>query len=164
MIHLSRVQNWASWAVMAALLQGCNACQSETSLVAPEPNDEEEVSDHNWGRYLSLSAMTDGTPVLSYYDQTKTALGFARGTLHEEEGSQTWKWTHEEVDGYADETGLDTGDRGRFTSLKVAADDTAWVAYQDTTNGSLRYAQRASDGTWTTGIAASGHSTMNNSP
>ena len=115
----------------------------------------------NWGRYLSISAMTDGTPVPSYYDQTKTALGFAMGNLQEEDGIQTWKWTHEEVDGYADETGL----------TRVTVDDLRAFGRRRRygSGGSTRHherqpirAQSASDGTWTTGIAASGHSTPSN--
>jgi hypothetical protein len=144
----------------ASQLQGCNACKTETNIVAVEPHDEEEVFDHNWGRYLGLSAMPDGTPALSYYDQTKTALGFALGSQGEDsEGNPVWKWSHEEVDGYADETGLDIGDRGQFSSLQIAADGTAWIAYQDKTNGSLRYATRDSEGLWTSGIADVGGGT-----
>ena len=77
--------------------------------------------------------------VIGYYDREQDAVGFAVGTI----GSEGITWAHEQVDGYQDpNSGLDSGDRGKFTSMKVAPDGTVWMAYYDADFKSLRYAHR----------------------
>jgi hypothetical protein len=140
---------------IAALLPACRGC-NETNIVTREPvaeADDEVVPPftNDWGSWLSMAALPDGSPVVAFYDKTRSGVGLATGTFAED-GTLTWR--HEEVDGYADENGLDPGDRGKYASLAVAADGTLWVAYQDSTNKALRYARKApGEDAWTTGIA-----------
>ncbi len=141
---------------LAPALQACNGC-SETSIVAREPvavdEDEEAEFTNDWGSWLSMTADLDGNPVVSYYDKTKGALGFATATISDEGEVE---WTHEEVDGYADASGLDSGDRGKYSSMAVAADGTVWIGYQDVRNKVLRWARKGSDGIWVNGMADTG--------
>jgi hypothetical protein len=144
---------------IAPSLQACNGC-SDTNLVAREPvlvNDDEVAEfDHDWGSWLSMAVNADGAPIVSYYDKTKGALGFATASF-DDDGAVSW--AHEEVDGYADESGLDSGDRGKYTSMAVAADGGIWIAYQDVQNKTLRWANRGADGIWVSGMADSGAGT-----
>ncbi|MDP6931572.1 MAG: hypothetical protein QGG40_01590 [Myxococcota bacterium] len=127
-------------------LQGCKGCH-ETDLVQQDTVDDEFTND--WGNWLSMDLMPDGSPALAYYDRTRGALGFALGAL----GDDGVSWSHEEVDGYPDDDGLDTGDRGTYASMAVASDGTVWIAYYDVNLKHLRYAVRDTDGVWTTGTA-----------
>lgn len=142
--------------VLAPLLQGCGGC-SENNIVSRQPtpvdSDAGDAFAHDWGSWLSMAADLDGHPVVSYYDKTKGGLGFATASF-EEDGSVSW--LHEKVDGYADESGLDVGDRGRFSSMAVGIDGTLWIAYQDVQNRTLRWAKKGEDGLWVNGLADSG--------
>lgn len=133
------------------VLEGCKGCSDqELKPVGGSDQDEEEQEDpHDIGSWLSMEAMPDGRLAVAYYDRTKDALGFALGTV----SGQDVTWAKEEVDSYPDEEGLNPGDAGKYASLAVTADGVAWVAYQDTSNGTLKYATRATDGTWTVGVA-----------
>jgi hypothetical protein len=135
----------------AALTLGGCSCRDDN--VHPKDDTgagEEDNADR--GQWLSMSALSDGRPVISYYDRTSGALAVSTGTISDDEVS----WAHEQVDGYTDENGLDVGDRGHYTSLAVGSSDSLWVAYQDISNGSLRYAVREAGGAWSTGLADGG--------
>jgi len=153
---------------LAVGLEACNGCASENNIVARSPLGDSGLAttlgttsttsppaplDHDWGSWLSMAVTPDGEPAVAYYDKTKTALGYAVGTVGAD-GSVTW--VHEEVDGYANEDGLDTGDRGTYASMAIAGDGTVWIAYRDSGNANLRYATRAASGAWTTNTADGG--------
>lgn len=135
-------------------LQACSGC-SEQNIVSREPVAYDDTTyadlDHDWGSWLSMAVNLDNAPVVSYYDKTKGALGFATATWT---ADNELRWIHEQVDGYADDAGFDNGDRGKYTSLAVAADGQIWIAYQDVQNKALRYATRtAADTVWTSNVA-----------
>lgn len=115
-----------------------------------EPTSDTEEVAHDIGAWLSMKALPDGTIGLAYYDRTVDALGFAVGTLVE----GGIDWAREEVDSFPADNGLNPGDAGKYASLAVAADGTAWIGYQDTSNGTLKFAKRdAATKAWTVGIA-----------
>jgi hypothetical protein len=143
---------FALLAPAASFLSGCKGCSDQGIVKDEDVTDTEAPPAHDIGAWLSLGVLPDGRPVASYEDRTKGGLGFAVGTI----SGDTATWVTEEVDGFPDENGLDPGDQGRYTSLAVAADGTVWIAHQDATNGVLKYARRAADGTWTTGLADTG--------
>jgi hypothetical protein len=128
-----------------ALLSG--GCKPSEYVVEPfEVRDEEPGSDI--GSWMSMGIAPDGERLLvSYYDRSAGGLGFGIGSVDEATGEVSW--IHEHVDGYPGDDGLDRGDRGKYTSMKVAKDGTVWVAYQDVTNGSLWAAHRRGP-TWET--------------
>jgi len=145
-------------ALLAPALQGCAACQSENNIVDKEPGDDDDDVQpdpvppftNDWGLWLSAGVMSDGSPALAYYDATAKAAGFALGTVN---ADGTVAWTHEQPDGYPDADGLDPGDRGKYTSLAIAANDEVWISYRDNQNKTLRYARRNAAGLWTNGVA-----------
>ena len=105
------------------------------------------------GSWLSMKPMPDGTIAIAYYDRTWDALAFAIGTL----ANGGISWAPEQVDSYPAENGLNPGDAGKYASLAVAQDGTAWIGYQDTSNGNLKYARRdPSNAAWTVGLADTG--------
>ncbi len=130
--------------LLALLAAGCqcsdNTVPAGTQSTVPE-------APHDIGQWLSMATMPDGQIAAAWYDRTQGGLTFALATPQ----AEGLAWSEERVDGFPDENGLDSGDRGRYASLAVAADGTAWVVYEDTTNGAQRYARRDPDGTWTTG-------------
>ena len=138
--------------LMALGMTGCRGCQSDTNLIDQDPEDSAPPAFTNdFGQWLSMAAMPDGSPAITYYDATAGAVGFAIASIGDD-GTVTW--AREEVDGYINEDGLDSGDRGKYTSLAIAADGTAWVTYQDVGLGTLRYAQRdPQTGVWTSNVA-----------
>ncbi|MDG1483076.1 MAG: hypothetical protein P8R54_26040 [Myxococcota bacterium] len=130
------------------LISGCNGCKSDVNVASTfEDTGEPFLSD--WGSWLSMDVMPDGSPAIAYYDATDGGLGFAIASI-EDDGSVSW--SREQVDGYLNADNLDTGDRGKYASMKIAADGTVWIAYQDVALGTLRYAVRG-DGGWTSDIA-----------
>jgi hypothetical protein len=131
-------------------LQGCEGC-SENTITAQKPATEDP---HDIGSWLSMRSMKDGSPAVAYYDKTMDALGFSIGTV--KDGAVTWK--AEEVDSYPDENGLNPGDAGKYASMVIDGQDHAWIAYQDTSNGVLKYALRG-DGKWKVDIADLGAGT-----
>ncbi len=91
------------------------------------------------GRDVSL-AIVDGTPAISYFDNTNIDLKFARNDAADGSGT----WTTVSVD--------TAGNVGQFTSLAIVDGNPA-VSYYDITNGDLKFARNdAADGsgTWTT--------------
>lgn len=151
-------QAFALAALLAPGLQGCASCQNETNIIDKEPggDDDDQQADpvppftNDWGQWLSAATMRDGSPALAYYDATAKGTGFAIGTVGVD-GAVTW--SHEQPDGYPDDNGLDAGDRGKYTSLAVAANDEVWISYRDNQNKTLRYARRDTAGAWTNGVA-----------
>jgi hypothetical protein len=141
-------------ALMPAL-QACRGCHDGDLVVTDKVDtDPPEGFANDWGSWLSMAAMPDGSPAIAYYDKTRGALGFAIGTLGD--GEAAVSWDHEEVDGYTNSEGLDTGDRGKYASMAIADDGTVWIAHHDLLAKNLRYARRGVDGAWTTGIIDSG--------
>lgn len=134
----------ALFSLPAVIAVGCS-CSDQNftpNSFAPLENDH--------GRWLSMGVAPDGRLVVSFYDKTKTALGFAIGTV---KNSSEILWQYEQIDGYPDiATGLDPGDVGLYTSLVVADDGSVWVAYQDVTAGSLKVAKRTGR-TWEVEVA-----------
>lgn len=136
-------------AASSLLLEACRGCREEPDPIVTDPPVEDP---HDIGQYLSVRNMPDGRPAMAYYDRTKGALSFSLGTVQ----GETISWAEERVDGFTNEQGLDVGDRGKYASLAVAGDGTAWISYYDATNGNLFYARRAGKDNWTTGIADTG--------
>jgi hypothetical protein len=138
-------------------LMGCESC-SENSLVKVDKVQEDSgLQDlgfaNNWGKWLSMSTLSNGSPAVSYYDTTAGALGYAVADL---ESSPT-EWTHENVDGYTNDQGLDQGDRGKYSSIAIASDDRVWIGYYDIGLKNLRYATKDPEtGEWKTGLADAG--------
>jgi hypothetical protein len=127
------------FAVAGLALAGCSCNQEytweeyKTQIQVSEPSVD-------FGSWLSMDAAPDDSRLaIAYYDRDKGGLGFAVG-VPAEDGSVVW--THERVDGYAGDDGLDRGDRGKYASMKVAADGTVWVSYQNSSAGGLWVAHR----------------------
>lgn len=135
-------------ATFSIVLLACNKQKVVDDAVDSGPNEDEYAS-HDLGSWLSMKANADGTAAIAYYDRTSDALGYAVGTIS---GSSV-TWAREKVDSYPDENGLNPGDSGKYASMAIAADGTTWIAYQDTSNGTLKYATKPKGGAWTTGIA-----------
>ncbi len=133
----------------STLLMGCG-CRDDNPRVHPNTPEEDP---NDVGQWLSMDLMSDGSPAVSFYDNSKGGLGFAIGTL---DSSGDISWKKEAVDGFPAENGLDPGDRGLYTSLAVDGQNQAWISYYDASNGALRYALRSSEGEWETGIAGTG--------
>ena len=150
MSHLSAIPTLPVIGVLLLTMTGCKGCQSETGI-NPDPLDTGEAAFTNdFGQWLSMGTMSDGSPAITYYDATQTGIGFAIAQVGDD---GTVSWSHEAVDGYPVE-GLDNGERGKFTTMAIAADDTVWVFYQDFGLGTLRYGKRdPATGEWTTDLA-----------
>ncbi len=138
------------------------ACGDPGGIELPgfeEPPSEPPPPDH--GSWLSMDVAPDSERVvISYYDRSNGDLGFAVGTP-QDDGSIIW--LHEKVDGGVDGTGFDTGDRGSYSSMRVAPDGTVWIAFYDATLKQLRYAHRQGGGpatmskrSWVTGVIDGG--------
>jgi hypothetical protein len=131
-------------------------CRSDINIVSKAPQAEEtevvvEEFTHDWGQWLSMGVLPDGRPVAAFYDATMGALGFAIATIDADGGI---RWSYEEPDGYPDSGGLDPGNRGKYVDLVVAPDGDVWVAYQDVSGESLRFARRYYlSGVWEVGSA-----------
>ncbi len=112
---------------------------------------------NDWGKWLSLSHTSDNSPAVSYYDSTTGGLGFA---IYKTNEDGDLEWHNEEIDGYANEQGLDIGDRGKYSSLAITSTDTPWITYYDVGLKNLRYATKVEgqggDLEWFTGSADSG--------
>ena len=136
------------------LIAGCQ-CNNDPKTDDTGPPDL--PPDRDRGQWLSMDVLADGTPVASYFDRGEDGLGVAFGTI----GGDGVTWTYEEVEGFQDASGLDSGNLGTHTSLVVAPGDVIWVVYYDIGNASLRYARRHNTvgadmqpkGSWTTGVA-----------
>lgn len=127
-------------------LFGCK--DPKDSIKESVPVEAPEPFTNDWGQWLSMGVMPDGSPAAASYDRTEGGMVFATATVSG--GVPTW--THEKVDGYPDDAGLDAGDRGTYTSMAIGSDGAVWVAYYDLKVRTLRYSNRAPDGTWTSGV------------
>ncbi len=132
-------------------LQACDGC-SDQKLTAIDKGPDEDTFTDDFGSWLSMRTLSNGTPVIAYYNRTYDALGLATGKVAND---GTASWTHERVDSFPDKNGLNPGDAGKYASMQIASGDQIWIAYQDTSNGSLKYAHRG-DGTWDIGTADTG--------
>jgi hypothetical protein len=141
-LHLIPLAGLAAGALLSI---GCGCNEEPENLVEPTVEDP-----HDIGQYLSMGVY-DGQPAASYYDRTKGGLTFALGEIDGEKVN----WTEERIDGFADEEGLDVGDRGKYTSMLIDGDD-VWITYFDATNGNLFYALRGGKDDWETGVADTG--------
>jgi hypothetical protein len=70
------------------------------------------------GLFSSVGFLSDGTAVVSYYDQVEGDLMLAVRDI------ATGEWRPEEIAGAS-------GDHGQWASMTIAPDDTVWLAYQD---------------------------------
>jgi hypothetical protein len=137
--------------IRTALLFALAACNGDVDFVPRTPEEvppDPAPPDH--GSWLSMDLAPDRQRVvIGYYDRELSGFGFAVGA-EQEDG--TIAWEHEQVDGYRDDNGLDTGDRGKYATIKVAPDGTVWAAYYDTSAKDLRYAHRTGGRkSWVTG-------------
>jgi hypothetical protein len=132
------------------LLQGCKGCSDQSVTPIPEVPPAEPPRDI--GRWLSMAVTPDGKPAIAYYDVAADALGYAVGTVAQD-GSVTW--AKEPVDSFPDANGLNPGDAGKYASLAFDGAGKPWIAYQDSTNGTLKYATREGDA-WKVGVADTG--------
>jgi hypothetical protein len=141
-------------AALGGALAGCSG--QDPLLVDPYEDPPADPAPPDHGAWLSMALAPDQSRlVMAYYDRELGALGFAVGTPQDD---GTVAWAHEQVDGYSDpNSGTDTGDRGKFASMKVAPDGTVWIAYYDATKRDLRYAHRAGGlRSWSTGLVDNG--------
>lgn len=140
--------------IAPALFAG--ACNPDISV--PDGTDDipSDPAPPDAGTWLSMGTTPDGQRLaISYYDRELGGLGFATGTPAADD---TISWYYEQVDGYGDpSTGLDSGDRGKYSSMKVAPDGTVWVTYYDATFKTLRWAHRTGGPkSWVTGVVDAG--------
>ncbi len=138
--------------VFGLLLIG--ACKDDEVVKKPAGTDIDTTTGppHDIGGWLSAKTTADGKVAIAYYDRTDDALGFAIGTLS---GSSV-SWAKEKVDSFPDENSFNPGDAGKYASLAIDSAGTYWIAYQDSTNKTLKYARKVSGGTWESGVADSG--------
>ncbi|MCA9494350.1 MAG: hypothetical protein KC621_30700 [Myxococcales bacterium] len=136
-----------TFAIVTALMAaGCGRNELSGNVDFPEVDDHSVDPPLAMGQWMSLDRSPDGTQLtMSYYDGSRTALGFAVGTPL---GDGTVRWAHERVDAYPESNGLDTGARGKYTSQKTAPDGTVWISYWDEDWGKLRVAHRLAPATW----------------
>jgi hypothetical protein len=134
-------------AFLVVAMVGCKPEYTITPLTSDTPPE-----DADYGQWLQMGTAPDGAPVIAYYDVTEDALGFGVGSKG---ADGAWSWTREEVDGYPDSVGIDTGDRGKYASMAVGSDGHVWIAYQDVANKNLRVAHRVG-GIWQTELADGG--------
>lgn len=133
-----------------ALALGLLGCQPSEFGIVPRPVETFAPAPPDHGSWLSMDLAPDNERiVIAYYDREFEGLGFATGMV-DAEGAVNW--LHERVDGYSDpESGLPTGNRGKYASMKVAPDGSVWIAYQDVVRGQLRFAHRVGGpNTWIT--------------
>jgi hypothetical protein len=83
------------------------------------------------GHFASVGRLSSGAVVVAYYDRVGTDLRLVR-----QEGGV---WGAPVILDGRDGQGVDTGDRGRWASLVVGADDQIHVAYEDFDKADLRY-------------------------
>lgn len=142
-------------ALSTLALEACKGCSDQQ--LTPTDAVGSDTPAHDVGSWLSMRAMPDGSPAVAYYDRTMGGLGFAIGTVSNSEGQDGGVlWSSEEVDSFPDENGLNPGDAGKYASLATNGEGEAWVSYQDTTNGTAKYAHRDVTGTWTVNLADRG--------
>ncbi len=133
-------------------------CQCNNGPATDDTGPPDAPPERDRGQWLSMGTLADGTVAASYFDRGEDGLGVAFGKIT----GDGVTWTYEEVEGFQDASGLDSGNLGTHTSLVVAPGDIVWVVYYDISNGSLRYARRHNSAiagsmeltsVWTTGVA-----------
>lgn len=135
-----------------SMLLALAACNPDVDFTPRTPDEvPPDPAPPDAGSWLSMDLAPDHERlVIGYYDRELSGFGFAIGAP-QEDGSIVWE--HEQVDGYRDDNGLDTGDRGKYATMKVAPDGTVWAAYYDTSAKDLRYAHRLGGRkSWVTGV------------
>jgi hypothetical protein len=140
--------------LLAPLLM--SACTQDITIPPGDDTIPSDPAPPDAGTWLSMGTAPDGQRlVISYYDRELGGLGFATGTP---QADDTLSWYYEQVDGYGDpSTGLDSGDRGKYSSMKVAPDGTVWITYYDATFKTLRWAHRTGGPkSWVTGVVDAG--------
>lgn len=142
--------------VVPVVLFGCS--RNELGAVEFDPPDTyESETPEAFGMWTSFDRSPDGSKLtMSYYDRSKTALGFAVGTANPD---NSFTWVHEKIDGYIGDNGLDSGDRGKYSTQRTMPDGTVWVAYQDSTNRVLKAAHRLGPGNWEEPVSVDGAGT-----
>ena len=130
------------------LAVGCG-CRQDYDLITGVENPPEG----EWGQWLSMDTTPDGRLAITYYSPERNGeVRFAAGVTRTD---GTVSWEHEDVDGQAID-GLNPGDRGKYTSMKVAPSGTVWVSYHDEALGKLRVAQRVAPDSWVSDVADQG--------
>lgn len=150
-VTMTPTSSRVAWVCWLALL---GACKDDEPVKKPGGTDIDTTPAplNDLGVWLSAEVTTDDKVAIAYYDRTDDALGFALGTV--KDGAVTW--AYEKVDSYPDANGLNPGDAGKYASLAIDAAGTTWIAYQDTTNKTLKYAKKVKGGAWETGVADTG--------
>ena len=134
----------------------CSGCNNNKPIDTGSIANDPVPFTNNWGQWMDMGQLSDGSAAISYYDSTQGAVGLAVGR----NGNSTW--LHQGIDGYPNDQGLDEGDRGKYTALAVADDGQVWVAYYDIGLKTLRYGNKKvdpeapQDGEWTVGVADAG--------
>ena len=140
-------------------LIACKGCSDKDGNLNDIAVVEDAEFSTNWGKWLDMTQNSAGEALVVYYDVTQGGLGLATGTL---DGSSV-TWTHEQIDGYPNEQGLDEGNRGLYASIAVDDSDTIWLSYYDANLEYLRFATKAStDEEWTVGMADAGSGSSTN--
>lgn len=103
--------------------EGIGPCSNEA--------DCPSLGDEDYGEYAAL-VLVAGSPKIVFYDRF-------RGDLKLASQSSTGTWSVTTLDGRDPETGLDTGDVGRFATVATDSKQRLAVAYFDATTQSLRY-------------------------
>lgn len=133
-------------------LFACKSCHDNQIINQDKIQEDSGLGnafDNDWGSWLAMDLLSDGTTAIAYYDKTDGGIGYATEVDSE--------WIHEPVDGYKDDQGLDQGDRGKYIDMVVASGDVVWLSYYDINLKNLRYATYdPSTSEWTNGLADSG--------
>lgn len=134
-------------------LIACKGCNDSDGSLKDIAVIQEGGFSNNWGKWLDMTQNSAGEVLVVYYDVTQGGIGLATGVL---DGSDV-TWTHEQIDGYPNEQGLDEGNRGLYASIVIDDADTIWLSYYDANLEYLRFATKASDDEeWTVGMADTG--------
>ena len=134
----------------------CSGCNNSKPIDTGSIENDPIPFTNNWGQWMDMGQLSDGSAAISYYDSTQGAVGLAVGR------NDNSTWLHQGIDGYPNEQGLDEGDRGKYTALAVADDGQVWVVYYDVGLRTLRYGSKKvdtespQDGDWTVGVADTG--------
>lgn len=136
---------------------GCKSCSEneiiEKGQITETAEPEEVAFTNDWGSWLSMSSLSDGRVVVSYYDKTEGGLGIAIA----DPTADPIEWQHQEVDGYKNEQGLDVGNHGKYSTMAIDSADNIWIAHYDVGLKNLRYATKnIADEEWVVALADTG--------
>lgn len=105
---------------------------SWTSRVIAGSNETTAANaDTNYGEYAQI-AVIGGRARIAFYDRGTGDLKMAR---RGDDGT----WAVSVLDGHDEELDVDTGDVGRFASMRLDANRNVTIAYYDATRGALKY-------------------------